>query len=400
MTVKTSSQTKRHCMVVHAYYPLGETRVQRQAEALIANNIEVDVICLCGRRTAETIVVNGVKVYRLPVARWRRGAGFIKELLEYLDFFWRAMVTLIRLHRRHPYQVVQVHNLPDFLIYAAWYPKLRGAKLILDLHDLMPEFFAARTKKDLNDRLVRLIAWQERVSCWFADQVVTVTELWRQSLIKRGVPADKVAVVMNLADDRMFYRSTNGNHRNTPNGLHILYHGALVPRYGVDLIVKAVAKVQEQIPDIRLTIHGDGSFRYTLMDLVKELGISNHVNFSHKFLPMSELPDLIRTADVAVVPYRRDLFTDGILPTKLMEYVAVGVPVITVRTPAIEGYFDETMVEYFKQDDPGDLAARILGLYGNQSRLQSMVEQSERFNRDYNWAKQKANYVALVESLQ
>jgi glycosyltransferase involved in cell wall biosynthesis len=204
---------------------------------------------------------------------------------------------------------------------------------------------------------------------------------------------------MNVADDRMFYRSTD-NHRNRPNGFHVLYHGALVPRYGIDLIVKAVARLKKQIPDIHLTIHGGGAYRYTLMDLAKELGLSNHVNFSDKFLPMDRLPELIRTADVAIVPYRRDIFTDGILPTKLMEYVAVGVPVITVRTPAIEAYFDETMVEYFKEDDLGDLATRMLRLYQDQTRLQSLVECSARFNKLYNWANEKANYLAMIESLR
>jgi glycosyltransferase involved in cell wall biosynthesis len=387
-------------MIVHAHYPLGETRVQRQAEALLDNGIEVDIICLRGSQEEPTGVVNGATVYRLPVARHYGEMSYSQQLMEYLRFFWAAMLALMRLHRQRRYHVVQVHNLPDFLIFAAWYPKLTGAKLILDLHDLMPEFFAARIHKDLNHWIVRLVAGQERISCGFANHVITVTELWRQTLIERGIPAKKVSVVMNVADDRMFFRSTDPTADNKPAGFHVFYHGAIVPRYGLDLLVRAVACLRDQIPNIRLTIHGDSSYRQTLTALAEELGVSDRVKFSYKFLPMGELPNLIRTADIAVVPYRRDVFTDGILPTKLMEYTAVGVPVITARTPAIEAYFDETMVEFFDQENLDDLTAHLLKLYQNRARLKSLVECSDRFNQQHNWARQKANYVALVKSLQ
>ncbi|MDY6867152.1 MAG: glycosyltransferase family 4 protein [Chloroflexota bacterium] len=391
--------TKRHCMIVHAHYPLGETRVQRQAEALLDAGIEVDVICL-RHPEYETPqeVVNGATVYRVPAARERGDVGFGRQLLEYLRFFWLTMLTLMRLHRQKRYDVVQVHNLPDFLIFSAWYPKLTGAKLILDLHDLMPEFFASRADKDLSHWLVRLVTLQEKISCRFAHRVITVTELWRQTLIGRGIPAEKVHVVMNVADDRMFYR-TNNNHNGKPNGFHVFYHGAIVPRYGIDLIIKAVAQAREKIPDVCLTLHGDSGYRQTLEALAKELGVQNSVNFSYKFLPMAKLPDLIRTADLAIVPYRRDIFTDGILPTKLMEYTALGVPVITVHTPAIDTYFDETMVEFFESENVDDLVQHLVALHQNQSRLKSLVENSDKFNQDYNWSKQKAGYVALVRSL-
>ena len=397
-----SNQTKRHCMVVHAHYPLGETRVQRQAEALLDEGIEVDILCLYNpKHEIPEEVVNGATVYRLPASRKHGDTGFGQQLIEYLQFFWLVMFALIRLYRQKPYDVVQIHNLPDFLIFSGWYPKLRGAKLILDLHDLMPEFFASRADQGLDHWLVRLIALQEKISCGFAHQVITVTELWRQTLIDRGIASNKIGVVMNVADDRMFYRTpTNDNHiANKPDGFHVFYHGAIVPRYGIDMIIKAVAHVREKAPDICLTIHGDGGYRHTLATIAEELGVSDCVNFSYKFLPMADLPNLIRTADIAIVPYRRDIFTDGILPTKLMEYTALGIPAITVHTPAIDTYFNETMVEFFEQENLEDLTHHLLALYQDRVRLKSLVENSDTFNQEYNWSKQKANYVTLVKNL-
>jgi glycosyltransferase involved in cell wall biosynthesis len=397
MTVRSRSGFSRHCMVVFAHYPLGETRVQRQAEALLEQGVAVDVICLRAGFETTRETINGVQVYRLPVSRKFGPTGFARQFLDYLRFFWLVMVSLIRLQRRQPYQVVQVHNLPDFLIFAAWYPKLTGARLILDLHDLMPEFFAARTGQGMSHWLVRLVAWQEGRAARFAHHIITVTERWRQSLIRRGVPADKVSVVMNVADDRFFKRATGRDSGSDPAGFQLFYHGSLTPRYGVDLLVEAVARLKTAIPGLGLTIHGGGTYLQTLQALAAQRKVSDRITFSSEFLPMSALPGLIRSADVAVVPYRRDRLTDEILPTKLLEYVALGVPAVVARTPIIESYFDETMVEFFTPEDLDDLCRRLLALAGNRDRLERLSHQAEAFNAKYNWSKQKTNYLALLQ---
>ena len=289
---------------------------------------------------------------------------------------------------------------PTFLVFAALVPKLSGARLILDLHDLMPEFYAARFHAGPDSWAVRFVRWQERLSCRFADHIITVTELWRQTLIERGVAPEKITVVMNVADSRAFHREpmiktlTRGKGR-----FNLIYHGAWTWRYGIDVAIRAVDIVREEIPMILLTIHGGGDYGEALMKLTEELDLKHHVAFSTQVMPSSELPSFIRKADVGLVPYRRDVFTDGILPTKLMEYVALGLPVIAARTPAIMAYFDETMVQYFTPDDPDDLARCILELYTNQDRFAELVTNSDRFNQQFNWTKVSTGYVALVESL-
>lgn len=396
---KDKESCGRHCMVVHAHYPRGEPRVERQAQALVGAGYEVDVICLRGDEEPPVESVDGVDVYRLPVQR-HKGRGLAVQLLEYLAFFFLASAKLVALHRRRRYRVVQVHNLPDFLVFAALWPKLRGARVILDLHDLMPEFYAARFSGGLTSRPVRLVRWQERLSCRFADQVITVTDLWRETLIRRGVPAGKVSVVMNVADNRIFFRLPAVERpAGNQDGFNLIYHGTLTRRYGVDLLVRAVDVARREIPHVCLTIHGAGEFREALMQLTEELDLKAHVAFSTRLVPTPELPQIIRKADVGVVPNQRDIFTDGILPTKLMEYVALGIPAIAARTPAIDAYFDETMVQFFTPGDVDDLARCITSLHGNRERLAALARNSDRFNQRYNWAKLGADYVALVERL-
>ncbi len=388
----------RHCMVVHAHYPLGEIRVEREARALMEQGAEVDIICLKEMQEAAISLEAGARVHRLPVRR-RLGRGAGAQLVEYLRFFFLAFVHLTILHLRNRYAVIQVHNLPDFLVFVALIPRLTGARVILDIHDLMPEFYAERFHHSMNSLLVRMVCWQEWLSCRFADRVITVTELWRQTLIKRGQPANKVAVVMNVADATIFFAGAAA-HPNNNGHFRLIYHGNLVQRYGLDLLLRAVNQVRQTAPDICLTLHGRGEYYRALEKLTNELGLQNHVIFSAFGLSTSELPKLLMTADLAVVPYRDSLFTGGILPTKLMEYAALGIPAIAARTPAIAAYFDDTTVQFFTPGAVDELAACILALYRDRSRLADLARNIGRFNERYNWSQVSAQYVALVKQLQ
>jgi glycosyltransferase involved in cell wall biosynthesis len=294
-----------------------------------------------------------------------------------------------------------VHNLPDWLVFVSWLPKLSGARIILDLHDLMPEFYAARFNRSLNSWPVELLRWQEQLSCRFADHVITVTDGWRETLIERGVHASKISVVMNVADDRIFFCSNQIKMPNPRNGkLQLLYHGNITHRYGIDLAILAVGKTLENIPGIHLHLHGWGDARQSLVELTRDLNLEEYVSFSTQNLLTSELPNLIQQADVCLVPYRRDVFTDGILPTKLMEYAALGKTVITARTPTIARYFDETMVQFFEPGNVDDLARCILMMYHNPDLMAALARGIQNFNQSYNWSKIRAEYVALVDRLR
>ncbi len=384
-------------MVVHSYYPYDETRVQRQAEALIDDGYQVDVICLRRGNEPARELASGVTVYRLGVQRDKQ-RGAAAQFFEYLAFMLLAFFKLTARHLRQPYDTVQVHNLPDFLVFAALVPRLTGSRILLDLHDLMPEFYCAKFNRDMSSLPVRLVVWQERLACRFAHHVITVTELWRQTLYERGVPLEKSSVVMNLADPR-YFDSSGARTRPAARGFCLIYHGTITQRYGVDLLLRAVARVRNQIPDLRLTIQGRGEYLEAVQSLIHSLGLEPIVQVRSDFLPATELASLIASSHLGIVPYRRDIFTDGILPTKLMEYMALGVPAIAARTPAISEYLDDSMVEFFTSEDAEDLANHILLLYRNPSRREELARNTSRFNQKYNWKSQSEKYVRLVEGL-
>ncbi len=382
-------------MIVHAYS--SDVRVEREADVLVKNGYTVDMLCLRAPGESETALRNGINVYRLPVRRYRK--GMLVQLFEYLAFFCLVFFRLARPSAR--YNVVHVHNLPDFLIFAGLISRLRGARLVLDIHDLMPEFYLSRLNNRFYSRWFGwLIQLQEKLSCRFAHHVITVSEPWRQTLIKRSVPDQKSSVLMNVPGD-LFLQNIPSNKVAEPERkeFQLFYHGSVVHRYGLDLALQAVAQVVDEIAELRFTIHGNDDYLETLIPLAKELGLTNIVTFSTEELPIEELPGFIAEADVGIVPYRSDVFTDGILPTKLMEYVALGIPTIVSRTSAVEVYFDDTMVEFFSPGNVAEMADCIRRLYHDQTRCQKLAHNARRFNQLYSWSNQADHLLELANRL-
>jgi glycosyltransferase involved in cell wall biosynthesis len=392
---------KRHCMVVFNQYPLGETRVQREAEALLHSGYEVDVICK--RILNESVIDNykGVRIFRekyhltLPFVN---PDGLLQRFFDYLLFFISAFIQLNRQHFHSPYASIQVHNLPDFLIFCAILQKIIGVPLILDLHDLMPEFFAGQFSKE-NSFTSRLIYWQEKISCSFSDHVITVSEHWRQALIQRGVPAEKCSVVMNVADNAVFHPVVKGHGQTSGrNGFRLIYHGTMVRRYGIDMLVQAVPRLRDQIPNLQLFLVGQGELLPELQGMIKQLNLEDSITIEPKQLA-EQLPEIIQSCDLGIVPYMNDSFTDGLLPTKLMEYAALGMPAVASRTSAIQAYFTDSNVEFFEPGNIDDLVRCILFLYRCPKRLAELHEGCKKFNNSYNWTKISAEYVKLVQNL-
>jgi glycosyltransferase involved in cell wall biosynthesis len=156
---------------------------------------------------------------------------------------------------------------------------------------------------------------------------------------------------------------------------------------------------EREIPDALLHIHGRGDYLADIRALTIDLDLETQVELTTDFLSARDLSSLIRSFDIGVVPYRRDVFTDGILPTKLLEYVALGVPAVVPRTTVISHYFSDDAVEFFNPNDIQDLARHICRLYRDKVRRSQLVRNAEQFNSLYNWSHQRDAYVKIVEQI-
>ena len=130
----------------------------RETYARLVYGWTVDVICLRGEGEAKHEDCNGAQVHRLAVRR-HRGAGFAIYMLEYMHFFVLASALLARLQVKKRFNVVQVHNMPDFLIYTATIPKMLGAQLLLDIHDLVPELYVSKFRGKPGHPAIRVARW-------------------------------------------------------------------------------------------------------------------------------------------------------------------------------------------------------------------------------------------------
>jgi len=393
--MKNDNKHKKICMVAYTYY-LFDPRVRKEAEALAERGDMVDFICLRKKREKPFEIVNGVNLYRLPQRRYR-GGSTLAYIMGYFLFFIHSFLKLNSLYFRQKYDLIHINTMPDFLVFVALIPEIFGVKMILDIHDTMPELFATKFGLLENHWIVRLVKFQEVISAKFADAVIAVHHPHKELLTKRGIPSSKITVVMNIADEKIFHL------RKTDNGKKdefvLIYHGTIVERLGLDIAIRAINIAKDKIPNIKLYIYGEGDFLEYLLKLTKELNLEKYIYFSKRFFTVDKLPKLMEKADIGIIPNRKNLCTIYMLPVKLLEYVAMGIPVISARTRTIQAYFDDSMVRFFEPSSEKSLAEAIFDLYSHPEKRKQLVDNADRFNQKHNWRQQKQIYYGLVDKL-
>jgi glycosyltransferase involved in cell wall biosynthesis len=383
-------------MVAFTNY-LGDTRIRREAEALVQRGDDVDIVCpltpaLRGRRS-----VSGVRIHTVLRFDYGDDAGPLRYLRRYVAFLGRASLRLLRLHLTRPYDVIHVHTMPDFLVLSALGPKLLGAKVVLDVHDLMPELYASKFDVAESHWIIRGLRAVERWCVRFSDRAVAVHRPHLDALVEHGNPEEKFEILMNLPDPRMF--KARAQPAPSP-AFTLVYHGMVGSRHGLDAAVRAVALARPQVPGLRLRIIGDGDYFPEIERLVEELGVGASVRLDRGIVPIEDLLPTIAGASAGIVPILDDPFTRYMLPVKLLEYVAIGIPVIASATDTIRAYFDEQMLSLCAPGDPGDLAASIVRLYRDRAYREALPMRARLFSAEHNWDREKIKYYELIDSLQ
>lgn len=384
---------RRVCMVAYTFYE-ADGRVRRYAETLRRRGDSVDAIAIQRGHLPRQESLNGVQVYRIQKRthdernRW----DYLARLIRFLA---RASFTLAWRHWRQPYDVVHVHNVPDFLVFAAWFPKLLGARVILDIHDLVPEFYASKFKVDLHSRVCRALRLVERASMTFADHVIISNHLWHQKVISRSVPPHKCSVCMNHVDLSVFHRRprTGGN-----GAFRVVFPGSLQSHQGLDIAIRAFALVLKEIPGAEFHIYGDGEAKAELLRLTEELGLQERVRFFAE-VPQPKVPEILAGADLGVVPKRANGFGNEAYSTKIMEFMSQGVPAVIARTKIDSFYFQEGQVKFFEPGNEEDLARAMLAVARDSELRQSMIRRGLEYVERNNWENKKDEYLALVDQL-
>jgi glycosyltransferase involved in cell wall biosynthesis len=387
----------RVAVIRQGYYPL-DTRVRREVHALADAGHDVDVICLRRPGQPRRERRGAIVVHRLPL-RNERVEGRARYLRQYAAFGLAAGVTAAVLHLRRRWHVVQVNSLPDALVFAAAVPRLLGARVLLDLHECMPEFFQVKFGVPAHHPAVRLVAAAERASIRFADHVITCTDQMRETFVARGAPAEKIDVVLNAADEAVFDVRRHPPAGRRPSTFTLICHGAVERSYGHDTLLRAVALAREHIPGLRIEIYGDGTFRPELARLARELDLDGAVQISDGWAPLDELLGAIAGADAGVVAMRRDAFRDLTHCNKMFDFIAMRRPAIVSRTRAVEAYFGADCFALFESGDAHDLARAIRALHDDPALGERLVARAAATSAPYRWGEQRQIYLAAVARL-
>jgi glycosyltransferase involved in cell wall biosynthesis len=381
----------RVLMVVHSQYPVGEPRVRRQAEAAAAAGWNVEVLALASSGAPSVERCGGVTVFRTRVQR-KRSMTMSGLVAEYGRFFWATFVHSLR--SQHA-DVIVVANPPDFLVMAPLAQRLRGASVILDIHDLMTDLFAVRLQVERSDPRYRLLLLVERLSLGCADLVMTVHGPYADEIYRRTRGRVTPTIVMNSADDALFPR-----RQELPSGSCLfLYHGSLFERYGVLDLVRAFGKVSSRVRDARLWIAGDGDCRADLLRETRLRGLGDHVWISDGMLPADEVRNLLAQAHVGVIPNQPNELNRFALSTKLFEYIATGVPVVCAGLPTLRAHFADDELLFYEPGRVDDLAEKLLwSAQHPREMMQRAARASAHYDADYSWPRQKAAFLRLLET--
>ena len=403
-----------------------DARPRRELEALLDEGMSVDLFCLQENVAGPLDEIRGaLRVTRIPIRHERsRKSGYFQK---YGQFFLHSFAAVTFRSFRRRYDLVHVHNMPDALVFAALVPRLLGAKIVLDLHDPMPELYQTIYKMRPNGKMVRLLKRLEQWSIQFAHLVLTPNESFRRLFCLRSscrcqcltaklnepvrqmvCPPDcsfsKIRIVMNTPDENIF-KPVHPDLTPAPAGaaakaeFRLMYHGLIAERHGLRTAIEAVGKLAGDVPGIVMDMFGErNAFLDETMLAVKKMGLDERIRYQG-IRRLDDIPAAILETDLGIIPNLRTPFTEINFPTRIFEYLCMGKPVIVPDTKGIRDYFEANQILFFEPGNPDDLARVIRWVYEHPAETAGFVERGRKVYEQHHWSLEKKQFVKLMHSL-
>ncbi len=378
-------------MLAYAEY-YDDARIKGYVDILLEKGISVDVICLEDKYSKEILShKENLDIYF--VQKKYQGKSRILYFLNYSLFIFKATALVtFKFFQRH-YCVVHVNNQPDILVFCAIVPKIFGAKIILDMHDIMIAGLSAKFNLNSNSLLYKITKMQTLISVKVSNFLFCSDHSQKEFLESNGIKHNQFYVFLNLPDKNKFHERIS-----YPSNSHIrfVYHGTASYRLGLDLAIAAVERASKKM-SVSFTIIGAiGEQKNELVEICKKRGIFNNLIIFKDPIPVEKLQDEIEKYDAGLISNRRSILSEYcMLPVKLLEYTAIGLPSIVPKLKSIQRYFDEDMALYFNPDDVEDLSNAIIKM-GNKELREQIVTNSKRFLQKYIWDDQANSYLQTI----
>jgi glycosyltransferase involved in cell wall biosynthesis len=394
----TPLRGKRAAVVLYSYYA-SDPRPRRETEALRRAGMEVDVICLREDNEPRREIIEGVNIHRIPLKR--RRAGKLTYALQYASFLLSASALLSWWRLRRRYHLVHVHNMPDFLVFSAALPKLLGARVILDLHDPMPELLVTIFGLKADSLSVRLLKFLERHSIGFADHVLTVNQACKEIFAARSCAPEKIQVLMNVPDERIFQHRNCLEYpeRDPARPFVVMFHGSIVERNGLDLAIEALRLLRQSVPNAELWVYGTST---PFLQKVMAPGALNGLATAVRYLgpkSQSDIVAAIRLCDVGVIPNRNNAFTEINTPTRIFEYLSLGKPVVSPRAKGITDYFGPEDMIFFELGDAASLAKQLENVCRHPAQARAVTARGQLVYEGQRWNHAREEFIGRVAAL-
>jgi glycosyltransferase involved in cell wall biosynthesis len=387
----------RVCMLTYSFYA-GDARVRRYAEALACRGDHVDVLSLGEDGEKQHEVLNGVNVYRIQ-KRSKDEKSTYEYLYRMVKFLVNSGFHLTKKYCKTTYDLIHVHSVPDFEVFAAIIPKLLGAKIILDIHDPMPDFYVAKFGFR-NKHYFEILSYIERISTRFAHHVISVTDYWMGKIAQRSrIPEGKTSAILNLPDIKMFNHQLYDIKSKENSRFILIYPGTINKHCGLDLVIRAVNMTRPDTPSLQLHIYGSGTELAQLKQLATELKMMDIV-FFHNPVSLESIPVIMRNADAGIALLAgHDNYAQQALNVKLFEYLSMGLPAIATRTKSIMYYLGEETVMLSDPNSVEDVARCIREMYSDPRKREVLQKRGLEFIQENNSEKQMNSYLSIVDKL-
>jgi glycosyltransferase involved in cell wall biosynthesis len=373
-----------------------DRRVWQEARSLRRAGYGVSVICPQGSRhdTALHEVLEGVDIHRYPLRPAAAGAvGYAREYASALSRTWSLIRRLSRTRR---FDVVHACNPPDILVLTAVGLRRRGAAIIFDHHDLVPELYVSRFGGD-RGLLYKSTFFYERLAFATADVVLATNESYRRVALGRGRKQPEDVFVVRSAPDLERFRPVPEEPSLRRSKRHLIaYLGVMGPQDGVDHALRALAKLRVRRDNWHAVFIGGGDVLDEMQALAASLGLSGSVEFTGR-IPDEDVIVRLSTADVCLAPDPKNPLNDVSTMNKIVEYMALARPVVSYDLKEARVSAGDAAL-YAAANDIGALAACIEQLLDSPTRRAEMGTLGRRRVEDeLSWKRSEEQLLAAYE---
>jgi glycosyltransferase involved in cell wall biosynthesis len=373
-----------------------DRRVWKEATSLRTNGYEVTVLCPRGKgfsRNCEEL--EGVRIYRHPMPK--EGNSSVGYLNEYgCALFWQFLYAWW-IYFRRGFDVIQGCNPPDDIFLVALPFRALGVKYIFDHHDANPELYLSKYGKKGIFYDIQL--WLEKMT-YRSSHILMVTNCsYRDLAISRGKKSPQdVFVVRNGPDATTFKAVAPKPELKYGKRYLVGYVGNMSVQEGLDILLDTALHIKNMgRHDIHFTCVGGGPGLAELANSVTKKGLQDTVNFTGR-IPDEQLLDILSTADICVNPDKPCEMNDISTMIKIMEYMALGKPIVQFESK--EGRFSAKEASlYARKEDPvADFANKIIWLLENPEERKKMGDFGRRrVERELAWEHSVGNLLAAYD---